>query len=98
MEGRVSGVSQVSVRARMSMEWSERNSWRTAGLSRSVEIEEAERMLRQEKLREEEYNTGPGLLWTSPARRSNKTTRKLKRRDQDREGRRGKKEMKSNVE
>ena len=64
-------------------------------MSRSVEIEEAERMFRQEKLREEEHKTGPGLLWTSPARRSSKTTRKFKRREQDREGRRGKKEIES---
>ena len=62
MAGRVWGVSQVSVSARMSMEWSERKSWRTAGLSRWVVIEEADRMLMQEKVSEEEKETGSRMI------------------------------------
>jgi hypothetical protein len=84
-------VSQVSVSARMSMEWSERNSCRTAGLSRLVEMEDADQMFKQEKFMEEEYEIGPGLVWTSPARRSNRTRMKLVRREKDNVGRRGEK-------
>ena len=72
VEGRVAGVSQVSVTARMSMEWSEMKSWRKAGLSRRGEIEETEREFRQEKVRVEDNETGPGLEWISPERRRRK--------------------------
>ena len=46
VEGRVSGVSQVSDRAKISMPWSEMNSCRMVGLSSEAVTEEAEQMLR----------------------------------------------------
>lgn len=46
VDGRASGVSQVSVRVSMSISWSKIKSWRRAGLLIVGEIDAAEHMLR----------------------------------------------------
>lgn len=62
------GGSHVSVKDRMSIELSDMNSFRRAGLLYESVIEEAERVLRWTRLRSEEIMQGPGLSSTSPAR------------------------------
>ena len=73
MEGGVLLESQASERVRMSKFWSEINSCRTAGLSRSGVIVVADLILRCEMLRVLELSAvdiGPGLSSISPASRS----------------------------
>ena len=77
-EGRESGESQVSVKARISIEWSDTNSLRRTGLFIESETEVAERAFRCTRLRLEETTTGPGLGSTSPeSSKRNKRTRFL---------------------
>ena len=68
MAGEESTGSQVSVRTRRSIDWSEINSERLVGLSRSVEVAVAERILRRAKVVLAE-SEGPGLRFMSPERR-----------------------------
>ena len=67
----VPDASQVSVRKTKSRELSRMKSCKTEGLSSSSVIEETERILRQDKDREERGRC-PGLSSMSPQRRSEK--------------------------
>ena len=66
-EGGEDGLSQVSERARISMDWSPMNSQRSVGLSRSGVTEVTERALRCANWMKGAQ--GPGLSSISPARR-----------------------------
>jgi hypothetical protein len=72
MEGRESLESQVSVRERISIALSEINSCKTAGLSSSGLIDDAERMLSNENLIVVNEFKGPGLSSTSPESKKQK--------------------------
>lgn len=74
VDGRVSGVSQVSERARISIFWSVMNSAKAAGLSRCWVIEDAEQTLRWANWR---VVVGPGLSSMSPASRRTRVGRML---------------------
>lgn len=80
-EGRVSGDSQVSVNARISMDLSEISSLIRTGLLNESEMEVAERELRWTKLRLDDIVTGPGLTSTSPARMSREKRTKFLNRN-----------------
>lgn len=61
----------------MSIELSEINCCKTAGLLRSGVIDDADRILRRAYVKEEEVWVGPGLRLMSPESKSNNVKRKL---------------------
>ena len=72
------------MRERTSILLSDINSESTAGLSRSAVTEVAERMLRRDRLIEDEERVvGPGFRLTSPARSRRRETRILVGRGED---------------